>query len=137
MIATAAAEPAFAREAFATFLAEGPVRLAVTGGCLSPALAEGETVTLVGPDRRRPRFGDVVLCETSAGLRLHRLVWSPPWGLGWRTKGDRARSCDGRIHPRQVLGTAVAGAGRPLGPRRWLALRSLGAAVLHRILPAT
>ena len=135
MIASGVADPPFARAAFAAFLAEAPVRIAVTGGCLAPAIVEGETVTLLGRANRRPRWGDVVLCEMGGGLRLHRLVWSPPWGR-WRTKGDRALSCDPGIRPQQVLGTVVRSAGGPLAPRRWLAARSLASAVLHRLRPA-
>jgi hypothetical protein len=135
MTVPVAADPRFARQVLAACLAEAPLRLRVTGSCLSPLLREGETVVLERPAVRRARWGDVVLCETPSGLRLHRLVWSPPWG-GWRTKGDRSAACD-RVSRHDILGTVVAlDGGRPVRRQRLRAVRSLAAAVVRRLLPA-
>jgi hypothetical protein len=128
-----------AEEILKACLDDAPVRLTVTGACLSPCLREGDKVVLHGRSRRLPRFGDVVLCAPQGNLRLHRLVWSPPWGR-WRTKGDRTPSWDARIRPDEVLATVVAiddgGEDRPLAPLRLRAVRSLASALLNRVLPA-
>jgi hypothetical protein len=75
----------------------------------------------------------VVLLRHPAGLRLHRLIWSPP-GLRWRTKGDRAVFCDPSLAPADLLATVIA-ADPPResvrSPRR--ALRSLVSAVGTRL----
>ena len=139
MTAPSVAGAPLAEEILRSCLADAPVRLTVTGECLSPCLREGEKVVLHGRSRRAPRFGDVVLCAPAGRLRLHRLVWAPPWGR-WRTKGDRTPSWDARIRPDEVLATVVAvddhGEDRPLTPRRLRAARSLAAALLNRVLPA-
>jgi hypothetical protein len=98
------------------------VRLRVSGECMRPGLAAGDTVRLASPARRPPRLGDVVLVRLPAGLRLHRLVWGPPLaprGTRWRTKGDRSWIWDPLLHPEHVLGTVVeegrrGGVGRAL-----------------------
>lgn len=107
------------------------VQLTVTGECMRPALLPGERVRLVSPDERPPRVGDVVLARHPEGLRLHRLVWGPPFALPgtlWRTQADRGALWDPALSPSDVLGT-VDDAGRM--PRagafgRWItSLRSL------------
>src|SRR6185436_13641838 len=92
------------------------IRFGVTGSCMAPELAAGDTVHLARPDLHRPRFGDIVLRRHPAGLRLHRLVWHPPARLGaWRTRGDRALVWDPPLAPADLLATVVwvEGKGRP------------------------
>jgi hypothetical protein len=91
----------------------GAVRFRVRGGCMSPALREGDEVLVVAAERVRPGFGDVVLLEGREGIRLHRLVWTGGTGE-LRTKGDRAPGFDGPVQPEAALGT-VAGVLRPAG----------------------
>ncbi|MET0553398.1 MAG: nucleotidyltransferase family protein [Vicinamibacteria bacterium] len=83
------------------------LRLTVTGDCMRPALHPGDTVVLAPVRSAPPRFGDVVLLRHPAGLRLHRLIWSPP-GLRWRTKGDRAVFCDPSLGRADLLATVIA-----------------------------
>ena len=107
------------------------VRLRTTGGCMEPMLSAGETVLVAGTALRRPRIGDMVLVRQSAGLRLHRLIWGPPFALpssGWRTMSDRAQTWDARVSPRDVLGTVVGVEGTPrraVRSRPGVAVRSL------------
>jgi hypothetical protein len=86
------------------------VRLRVTGDCMFPTLASGETVLLASPAHRRPWLGDVVLVRQPEGLRLHRLVWGPPLARAgaWRTQADRGPIWDPRVCPEDVLATVVA-----------------------------
>jgi hypothetical protein len=83
------------------------VRFTVRGGCMAPAVRDGDVVTLVAASRRRPRVGDVVLAVVEDGFRLHRLLWAP-WGGGWRIKADRAPTWDAALRDRDVIATAVA-----------------------------
>jgi hypothetical protein len=92
------------------------IRFGVTGTCMAPELAAGDTVHLARPGLHKPRFGDMVLRRHPQGLRLHRLVWHPPALLGaWRTRADRALIWDPPLAPVDVLATVVwiEGKGRP------------------------
>ena len=106
------------------------VRLTVRGACMAPHAVDGARVRLVAAGRRAPRFGDVVLARTPAGLRLHRLVW-PPWparARRLRTMADRAICLDPGLPAGDVLAVALAVErdGRMAPPRRRAtALRSL------------
>jgi hypothetical protein len=111
------------------------VQLTVTGGCMAPALREGDVVTLVSVAKRPPRLGDVVLSSASGAFRLHRLVWAPPRG-GWRTKADRAPTWDAASNEADLIATAIevrsnAGA-RPTRRAKPL-LRSLAAVVAAHV----
>ena len=105
--ASDAFQDAVLRECLASF---PHVRLTVTGDCMSPDLASGETVLLAAAAQRRPRLGDVVLVRQREGLRLHRLVWGPPLARAgaWRTQADRGRIWDPRVRAGDVLATVVA-----------------------------
>jgi len=109
------------------------IRFSVSGGCMAPELAAGDTVHLARPALHEPRFGDIVLRRHPRGLRLHRLVWHPPGVLGTgRTRGDRALVWDPPLAPGDVLGTVVwvEGKGRP---RSFAAgCRSLASGLLAR-----
>ena len=108
------------------------VQLRVTGECMEPALHPGAVAFVA---RRRPRFGDVVLCRHPEGLRLHRLVWGPPVG-SWRTQADRARLWDPPLVPDAVLGTVVHVEGAGPARRRWTALRALVRGLSTRVAHA-
>jgi hypothetical protein len=114
------------------------VRLTVTGRCMEPALLDGEKVRLVGASRRRPRVGDVVLARQAQGLRLHRLVWGPPFagkGASWRTKADRGLLLDPPLAADAVLASVEAVEARPgARPRRpGRALVSLARGIAARL----
>jgi hypothetical protein len=112
------------------------VRLTVTGSCMAPALVEGDHSELVSTTRRHPLLGEIVLVRFKDGLRLHRLVWGPPFARArgpWRTRADRGIGLDPAIDPAQVLAVAVAVEGRgPLRPRPLLAVRALCRALWAR-----
>jgi hypothetical protein len=132
-----AAPPAFADRVLRDCLEAFPeVVFAVTGHCMTPDLAAGERVRVVSPAHRRPRLGDVVLTRSGGDLRLHRLVWGPPFvrrAAGWRTQADRARTFDPSLAEEDVLGTVVAVEGRSYARRPARALLSLGRAVIARL----
>ncbi|MBN2371471.1 MAG: S24/S26 family peptidase [Vicinamibacteria bacterium] len=86
------------------------VRLRVTGTCMRPVLAPGDDVELVSAARRHPFMGDVVLVRHAAGLRLHRLVWGPPFAgahRAWRTASGRG-VVDAPLRSEDVLATVVS-----------------------------
>lgn len=91
-------------------LAEFPhVRLTVSGDCMTPALVPGQAAFLARPGRPA-RVGDIVLVRAPAGLRLHRLVWGPPFTGPTnrvRTKGDHSLAFDPPLHPSDVLGVVI------------------------------
>lgn len=111
-----------------------PLSLTVSGGCMAPLAADGARVRLVGTRRRAPRFGDVVLARTPAGLCLHRVVWPPrPTGArALRTMADRATCLDATLQPGDVLAVVAdveQGGHTRAARRRSTALRSLLRAV--------
>jgi hypothetical protein len=138
-VAEAGVEVPFAEELLRDCLDSFPhVRLTVTGGCMEPALLHGEKVRLVGASRRRPRLGDVVLARQKEGLRLHRLVWGPPFarkGASWRTKADRGLLLDPPLAADAVLASVEAIEARPgARPRRpGRALVSLARGIAARL----
>ena len=84
----------------------------------------------------RPRLGDVVLVELPEGLRLHRLIWGPPFvrSNAWRTKGDQAWLWDACTPPEAILGTVIAcESGDPRRGRVWRTVRSLFGGLLFRL----
>jgi hypothetical protein len=135
----AGVEVPFGEELLRDCLASFPhVRLTVTGRCMEPAIVHGEKVQLVSSARRRPRVGDVVLSRQKEGLRLHRLVFGPPFappGSRWRTKADRGLLLDPPLEARDVLASIVVVEGRPdARPRRALsALVSLARGIGARL----
>lgn len=108
--------------------------LTVSGHCMSPHIEAGARAVIVGRRWRRPRFGEVVLVRLPAGLRLHRLVWSPPLSGRWRTKADGGPLWDPAVDRVEVLGTVVEVEGRPLPSRPALSgLRSLAGSLRFRL----
>jgi hypothetical protein len=114
------------------------IRLQVTGECMRPILRHGDVVRIVSTANQAPRLGDIVLVKSAAGLRLHRLVWGPPFaatGGQWRTKGDHSSLWDAPVAPEDVLGVVVEVEGPCFGWRAAMrqastALASLGRSVL-------
>ena len=111
----------------------GRIRFRVTGTCMGPDLLPGQVVTV--SRRQAPWLGDVVLVRHDRGLRLHRLVFGPPFALAgsrWRTKGDRLPSLDPPLAPCDLLGTVVDPARRRLGLALGVCARSLWARICSR-----
>lgn len=101
------ASPTLSRQVLTECLQDfAHVQMTVTGGCMDPAVREGDIVTLVAAAKRPPRVGDVVLASVDGGYRLHRLVWAPPRG-GWRTKADRAPTWDPASSEADLIATAI------------------------------
>ncbi len=64
--------------------AKGYAAVVVSGGCMEPALRDGQWVVV--HRERRPKRGDVALVDCRGTLELHRLGWHlGPW---WIHKGD-------------------------------------------------
>lgn len=85
----------------------GEAELTVSGRCMEPRLREGQRVRVVAASRARCRVGDVVLVETAAGPRLHRLVLALP-GLPLVTMADSENTWDGFLPRSSLLGRAAA-----------------------------
>jgi len=112
--------------------------LTVSGHCMSPQIEAGHRAVVVGRRWRRPRFGEVVLVRLPVGLRLHRLVWSPPVAGRWRTKADGGPLWDPAVDRGDVLGTVVEVEGHLLPSRRppsptLSGLRSLAVSLRFRL----
>jgi len=118
-IGSIAVSPELAEAALRDLLEAFPhIRMSVTGSCMAPDLAPGDTVHVARPSLCQPRFGDIVLRHHPQGLRLHRLVWDVPSALGaCRTRGDKSLFWDPPLSAGDVLGTVVwvEGKGRPRG----------------------
>lgn len=117
-------------EFFAEILARGfDLRVRVTGRSMSPALVDGDIVTLRRADSDRLRRGDLVLYRGRAGrsLVLHRIVAEAPRGEGrlLRTRGDALARDDEPVAAAMVLGRVILVERRTRGPaaalRRFLA----------------
>ena len=106
MLVAGEASPALRRQVLLECLRDfAEVRLTVRGGCMEPALRDGDVVTLVAAARRRPRLGDVVLAAAGEGVRLHRLVWAARGR--WRTKADRSPTWDAAVADTDLIATAI------------------------------
>jgi hypothetical protein len=84
----------------------GVAPVTVHGGCMEPALREGQWVLV--HRERSPRRGDVALLDCGGTLELHRLGFHlGPW---WMHKGDASPHW-GIARRGEILG--VVGPGRP------------------------
>jgi hypothetical protein len=103
-------------------------QLTVSGRCMEPVLLQGAMIQVEVP-ARPVRTGDVVLVQTSAGLRLHRIVLR--LGQTLRTKGDRSVFLDPAVDVRDVVGVWASAESRTGSLLRVGA--SLGRYILGRI----
>ncbi len=87
--------------------AGGELRLAVTGGSMRPALAEGDYL-VVRPVTQPPRVGEVVVYARGGHLWAHRLLARSPSGRFMLTKGDARGRPDSPVSPGEIIGRAVA-----------------------------
>lgn len=113
-------------ELLRSLLGEGiSVRFRAQGRSMYPAIADGDVVQVNPPAGPAVR-GEVVMVESSEGLRVHRVIRS---GENMRTRGDCCFQSDDNVQsvigaaslakgeisrptPRQSLGTTI---------RRWIA----------------
>jgi hypothetical protein len=94
------------------------VRLTVSGDCMRPVLRPGQVALLARPPCPA-RVGSIVLVRAPAGLRLHRVLWGPPFATAasrLRTKGDRSLAFDPPLDAADVLGVVIGVEGG--GPSR-------------------
>jgi hypothetical protein len=91
---------------------EEPLRLKVTGHCMSPLVNEGDFVEV-----SRERFywpGDVIAFRTpDRRLLLHRVIgyWRHSHRLGLVTQGDSCSSCEASFGFDRVIGRITGGDG--------------------------
>ncbi len=96
-------------------------RLRVAGRSMSPALCNGDQITVEPASPASLQEGDVILFHQCGQLICHRVVAIQDSGAGPRliTKGDAETGCREVTQPDQVLGRVVA------VTRRWLWAGSL------------
>lgn len=100
----------------------------IRGGCMWPALRPGDRVR-VGPLRRDPRVGDVLICYRGIHAVAHRVVqhFRDAHGQSWvRCRGDAALELDAPVRAAEVLGLVdkIERAGSTVPPRAAPALSS-------------
>jgi hypothetical protein len=100
----------------------------VRGGCMWPAIRPGDRVR-VGPLRREPRVGDVLICYRGIHAVAHRVVqhFHDAHGHSWvRCRGDAALALDAPVRAAEVLGLVhkVERAGCTVPPRAEAGFRS-------------
>jgi len=108
-------------------LARGlPFRFGARGASMDPFIRDGDVVTIVPGNARRPRLGDVVACchPREGHLVVHRVIGTVPHGVV--VKGDANEVLDGVVAVGDVLGvvSSVRREGHRVvigtGPERWL-----------------
>lgn len=82
------------------------VRFQARGASMSPAIRDGETVVITPVIMRELQKGDIVLTESNAGFRLHRIVIADPAQDRFVTRGDCGQEDDGPVSRKQILGIA-------------------------------
>jgi hypothetical protein len=97
---------------------EGTLKLRAHGGCMEPAIRDGEELTLSAV--RLPWPGDVVAALDDLGrVKVHRLVgYRPCWrgrrpSLALVTRADNARALDTPVPLDRLIGRV-----QPVGRRR-------------------
>ena len=93
----------------------------VRGGCMWPALRHGDRVR-VGPLKREPKVGDVLICYRGVHAVAHRVVqqFRDAHGQSWvRCRGDAALELDAPVRAAEVLGLVdkIERAGCTVPPR--------------------
>jgi len=112
-------------EVVSEVLARGhSARFRAKGTSMSPAIREGEVITVTPVQPAEIRRGDVVLCNTGQGViahRVERLVWGADGMLRFITRGDASLGPDEPAGASAVLGRVVAveRGGRTLDPAAW------------------
>ena len=118
-----------------------PVRLALRGSSMTPALCPGARVEVAPARCYVP--GDVIAFRAPGGeIRVHRLIGLLPslrTGLRYVARSDATGAWDAAIEPSKVLGRVVAVDGAAWSSRpgeRRLALRDFAAGLARRALGA-
>jgi hypothetical protein len=114
------------------------VRLRVSGGSMTPWLADGDVVTLRRVEPRSLVPGDILLARSPGdGAILHRLVArrrGDGTAAGYLLKGDALGSCEGPFPPGAVAGKVVAIERESGGRRREIDLETTARRVAGRLL---
>jgi signal peptidase I len=113
------------------------VRFRASGLSMSPAICDGESLTVERVESSAVKPGDVLLYQHNKRPFVHRVVHIQQSGddiVGFVLRGDAKRECDHPVRPSQVLGR-VAVSEKP--PRSLFSyLRSVAAIVRsHRLAP--
>ena len=82
------------------------VRFRVGGGSMSPAIGDGDVITVKPLDPASLTPGRVIVYRDRHRLVAHRIVRTAPTHLVVR--GDAVRDCDPLVAPSQVFGEVVA-----------------------------
>lgn len=93
------------------------VRFRAGGASMTPAIGDGDTITVKPTTSDRLAPGRVVLYRRQDRVFAHRIVRGATTAADGHLvlRGDAARTCDEPVAPSQVLGEVVAVAPRPSG----------------------
>lgn len=106
------------------------VRFRAHGASMTPAIRDGEVITVAPVGSAEIRIGDVVLYRHGGGALAHRVVRVRSSGgqlVELVPRGDAADLCDAPIAPMRVLGRVVAVERAGVLSRGWS--RALGRAL--------
>src|SRR5579864_8484590 len=84
------------------------VRFQARGASMSPAIRDGEIVTVTPVIVGKLRKDDVVLAKSNYGFRLHRIVLADHARDVFITRGDCGQENDAALTGAQILGVARA-----------------------------
>jgi hypothetical protein len=84
------------------------VRFQARGASMSPAIRDGEIVTVTPVLVAKLRKGDIVLAKSTYGFRLHRIVVADYTRGVFLTRGDCGQENDPLLRREQILGVARA-----------------------------
>jgi signal peptidase I len=98
------------QEISTALLADGySVRFRPGGNSMSPAIRDGEAVTVAPVLACEVRRGDIILYRAERGLIAHRVtqLMGETGAPVFITRGDSATSCDAPVSAQQVLGRVI------------------------------
>jgi uncharacterized repeat protein (TIGR01451 family) len=84
------------------------IRFQARGASMSPAICDGELVSIKSAVLAELRKGDIVLVKGEMGFRLHRLVVADAEQDVFITRGDCGRQDDPAVSGEEIVGIAVA-----------------------------
>ena len=103
-------DPAFTALVTAVLGRGARVRFRATGSSMTPAIADGDTLTAAPAGAGELRLGEVVLVRREGAVLAHRLVGRrrrPDGSVALVLRGDAAECDDPPVDPADVLGRVV------------------------------